>query len=115
MSNNKFENKSGSLTFYAFACGYIERTAWEDGECLSRGNVPMTDNYSELSLANAEISLWDIKASVGDCRPVWLQRSGLTNARKCYAKCKTIVKKVVKGKLSVDEGKHQLELLGFEC
>lgn len=115
MSNNKFENKSGSLTRYAFVCGYIERVSWEDGMCFSKGDVPLTDDYSELSLANASINLWDIKARVGGCRRVWLQRSGLTNARKCYAKCQAIVKQVVKGKLSVDEGKHQLELLGFEC
>lgn len=114
MSNPKFHNKSGSLTWYSFACGYIERTAWEDGVCWAHGDVPMTDDYSELSLANGEISLWDIKASVGGCRPVWLQRSGLTKARKCYARCRAIVKKVVKGTLSVADGKHQLELLGFE-
>lgn len=113
--NIKFTNKNGSLTRYSFACGYIERVAWdEDGNCIDIGDVPYTDNYSQLSLANGEISLWDIKASVGNCRTTWLQRTGLTNARKCFAKCKAIVKKVAKGKLTVDEGKHQLELLGFE-
>lgn len=97
-----FENKDGSLTLYSFACGHIQRAEWADAEV-----------QVDLSSANMEISLWDIKVTVGD-HYTWLQRFGLKKARQCWAKARSIAKRFINNKLSKEEACRQIDMLGFE-
>ena len=105
----KFYNKDGSLNAYSFACGYIQRAAWDNGVFSPRWG----DIRVDLSAANMSISLWDIKVDIGD-HYTWLQREGLKNARKCWAQAKAIAKKAATGKISREEACRQIDMLGFE-
>lgn len=114
MNNKLFFNKDGSLTTYSFACGHIERTSFgKDGKKLEVRPAPVVDDMVELYGENMSISLYSIKVFIND-NMTWLQRSGLKKARKCANAAKTIVKKYLTGKLSVEEAQHQVDLLGFE-
>lgn len=110
--NTNFYNKDGSLTAYAFCCGYIQRIAWDNGvENNKYGDVEV-----DLTVANMSISLWDIKVSIGDWRKedyyhCWMQCTGLKNARKCWARAKAIAKKFSIGKLSKEETQRQIDAL----
>ena len=105
MNNDpKFYNKDGSLNAYSFACGYIQRAAWDNGVLYIK---------VDLSAANMSISLWDIKVDIGE-HYTWLQREGLKNARKCWAQAKAIAKKAATGKISREEACRQIDMLGFE-
>lgn len=109
-----FNNKDGSLTTYAFACGHIERTAFDnDGKKIEMRPVPIVDNRVDLYGENMSTSLYSIKVFIND-NMTWLQRTGLKNARKCANAAKTIVKKFLTGKLTYDEAMSRVNALGFE-
>ena len=102
MNDDKFHNKNGSLTMYAFACGYIEQFKLQPRE-TKHG---MFDYETSLSAANIETGLWDIKGSVGNLYEFmhfWVQAEGLKNARRLYSKSRALLRKVHNGKITVDE------------
>lgn len=108
LNDPKFYNRDGSLTRYSFACGYLQRVAFlDDGTMVEKGKKPFTDNMVDLSAANMEIALYDIKATL-DGEYIWLQREGLKEARKCWADAKAIVKKFMNKKLGRDEALKML-------
>ena len=69
---SKFENKDGSLTAYAFACGYIQTKKV---------------NGIETRLSHSHSS-YDVETWIDNNRVYWLSTESLTIARKIFkARC----------------------------
>lgn len=91
-------NKDGSITYYGFACGYIEEY-----------NHPTREyHYARLILENSEIALFSIQGFYNN-KHFWIQTTGLTNARRVYKKVKLLLKKELNDELyneilKLDEG-----------
>lgn len=116
MNNDRFHNKNGSLTMYAFACGYIEKFALpsrgytkgidcEGGD--TREHFQKCEMFeTSLSAANTSISLWDIKGWVGtlmEANHFWIQATGLKAARRLYSLSRRLLKQVYAGKLKPED------------
>jgi len=69
MEKTKFNNKNGTLTQYAFACGYIEQ--------VDTNRKPYT--FKTLALDG----LWQVKGMIEGVR-FWESFETLTEARKAY-------------------------------
>jgi hypothetical protein len=80
----KFHNKDGSLTAYAFACGYIEREVLESSE-------------KDIEVELYKDSLYHVRAfnltALTAIKICWESFETLTEARKFYKKtCKELLK-----------------------
>lgn len=78
MADPKFYNKDGSLTQYAFGCGYLE--------------VEKMGTHSRITLGK-EHGVYHIKGFVSDVR-VWEVFDHLTPARVLFRKLATIIRKL---------------------
>lgn len=69
---NKFKNKDGSNTLYAFACGYIETKTIDDN---NRAILELEGTFHVKGFKNG-VHFWEV-----------FERNELTKARKFYKDC----------------------------
>lgn len=86
MAEPKFRNADGTLTVYAFGCGYIESFTLDGNEYYGT-NEPGVALYRD--------GLWHVKAHSkphGNER-VWSVFESLTDARKAFRRYRSAIKK----------------------
>lgn len=87
MTEPKFRNVDGTLTAYAFACGYVESFTL-DGKDYYGSDMPGVMLYRD--------GMWHVKAHnapFGAVPSVWNSFDTLTDARKAFRRYRAAIKK----------------------
>lgn len=101
MRNPKFKNKNGTLTAYAFACGYVQE--WFDGERYATSTLRVTLSYENGAY---HLKSFNENCTNGSTSQDWNDPNGwrfwsvhdtLTEAKKAYYNKVREFKKIATG------------------
>lgn len=88
MTEPRFYNKDGSLTAYAFACGYVQTFAYDSAD----GYYHTAEDAVSLLKPSPGGSVWDVQIR-RDGKTDWSQFDTLTEARRYWSKVRTAIRK----------------------
>ena len=96
-TKDKFHNKNGTLTAYAFSCGYCEKAESKDTfkYMVTIANPAFESESATTSASMYQDGRWHVRVSQYNQRLIWESFDTLGQARKYFAKMKKEYKNII--------------------